>query len=171
MIIPCSASNCTYSTAFHVHQLSDVGGRARDLGRHHSGREPLLSPIIPTDNPTLDLELDWQDLFAIMEPEVSGRWNNCEISFSEKRWVKKQTKLDWLCILPLQNTVVDTMTSFNNVLESRARGTLPVESETGNLNCNNLDNGITDAHQDAHLVETPLQHGKSFRTGVCCQNS
>ncbi|XP_034450173.1 endoplasmic reticulum membrane sensor NFE2L1-like [Hippoglossus hippoglossus] len=107
-------------------QLSDVGRRGGDLGRHHSGREPLLSPIIPTDNPTLDLELDWQDLFAIMEPE---------------------------------NTDVDTMRSFDNVLESRPPVTPPVESETLNLNCNNLDNGIADAHQDAHLVEIPLQHG------------
>ncbi|CAB1429385.1 unnamed protein product [Pleuronectes platessa] len=108
-------------------ELSDDGGRGGDLGRHHSSREPLLSPIIPTDNPTLDLELDWQDLFAIMEPE---------------------------------NTDADTMTSLDNVLESRPPGPPPpVESETFNLNCNNLDNGITDAHQGAHLVETPLQHG------------
>ncbi|XP_062263136.1 endoplasmic reticulum membrane sensor NFE2L1a [Platichthys flesus] len=107
-------------------ELSDDGGRGGDLGRHHSGREPLLSPIIPTDNPNLDLELDWQDLFAIMEPE---------------------------------NTDVDTMTSLDNVLESRPPGPPPVESETFNLNCNNLDNVITDAHQGAHLAETPLQHG------------
>ncbi|XP_019959228.2 endoplasmic reticulum membrane sensor NFE2L1-like [Paralichthys olivaceus] len=104
-------------------QLSDVGGGGGDLGSHHSGRETLLSP---TDNPTLDLELDWQDLFAIMEPV---------------------------------NTDVDPMTSFDNVLESRPPGTLPIESETLNLNYNNLENGIADAHQDAQLVETPLQHG------------
>uniref|UniRef100_A0A3B5B432 Endoplasmic reticulum membrane sensor NFE2L1 n=1 Tax=Stegastes partitus TaxID=144197 RepID=A0A3B5B432_9TELE len=31
--------------------------------------EPQLSPIIPTGNPSLDLELDWQDLLSIMDPE------------------------------------------------------------------------------------------------------
>ncbi|KAF3699555.1 Nuclear factor erythroid 2-related factor 1 [Channa argus] len=31
--------------------------------------EPQLSSIMPTDNQSLDLELHWQDLFTIMEPE------------------------------------------------------------------------------------------------------
>ncbi|XP_071330954.1 endoplasmic reticulum membrane sensor NFE2L1a [Trachinotus anak] len=50
-------------------QLSDVGGRRGDLECHSPGREPLISPIIPTDSPSLDMELHWRDLFAIMEPE------------------------------------------------------------------------------------------------------
>ncbi|XP_040011782.1 endoplasmic reticulum membrane sensor NFE2L1a isoform X2 [Xiphias gladius] len=50
-------------------QLRDVGGTRGDLESPPLGREPLLSPIIPTVNPSLDLELHWQDLFAIMEPE------------------------------------------------------------------------------------------------------
>lgn len=50
-------------------QLCDVAGRRGDLEYQPSGREPLLSPIIPTGNPSSDLELHWQDLLAIMEPE------------------------------------------------------------------------------------------------------
>ncbi|KAK2832768.1 hypothetical protein Q5P01_016657 [Channa striata] len=45
----------------------------RDVGRREDleplPMEPLLSPNMPTDNHSLDLELRWQDLFAIMEPE------------------------------------------------------------------------------------------------------
>ncbi|XP_029292894.1 endoplasmic reticulum membrane sensor NFE2L1a isoform X2 [Cottoperca gobio] len=47
----------------------DVGGRRGDLERQPPGREPLLSHTSPTSNPSLDLELHWQDLLAIMEPE------------------------------------------------------------------------------------------------------
>ncbi|XP_028267181.1 endoplasmic reticulum membrane sensor NFE2L1-like [Parambassis ranga] len=47
-------------------QLSGVECRREDL---LSDREPPLSPIIPTDNPSLEMELHWQDLLAIMEPE------------------------------------------------------------------------------------------------------
>ncbi|XP_069033432.1 endoplasmic reticulum membrane sensor NFE2L1a [Embiotoca jacksoni] len=50
-------------------QLSDVAGRRGDLDCCSSDRDPLLPPIIPTNNPSLDLELQWQDLLAIMEPE------------------------------------------------------------------------------------------------------
>ncbi|AWP18352.1 putative nuclear factor erythroid 2-related factor 1-like [Scophthalmus maximus] len=49
-------------------QSSYVDGRTGDL---EQGREPVLSRIIPTDTSSLDLELHWQDLLAIMEPEVS----------------------------------------------------------------------------------------------------
>ena len=35
-------------------------------------RGPLLSPLIPSEQPPLDLELQWEDLLAIMEPHVSG---------------------------------------------------------------------------------------------------
>lgn len=52
---------------FFVLKLSD---RRRDLEPHPTARELQLSPAIPTDNNSLDLELHWQDLFAIMEPEV-----------------------------------------------------------------------------------------------------
>lgn len=47
-----------------------------DLEHQPSGGESLLSPI---ENPSLDLELDWQDLLAIMEPENAG----VEISSSD----------------------------------------------------------------------------------------
>ncbi|XP_067427330.1 endoplasmic reticulum membrane sensor NFE2L1a [Thunnus thynnus] len=50
-------------------QLCDVGGRRGDLEHQLPGREPQLSPTIPTDNPSLDLELHWLDLLAVMEPE------------------------------------------------------------------------------------------------------
>uniref|UniRef100_A0A3Q0S1K9 Endoplasmic reticulum membrane sensor NFE2L1 n=1 Tax=Amphilophus citrinellus TaxID=61819 RepID=A0A3Q0S1K9_AMPCI len=50
-------------------QLSDVIGRTEDLESQPSNRESFLPPIIPTDNPSMDLELHWQDLLAIMEPE------------------------------------------------------------------------------------------------------
>ncbi|XP_054463161.1 endoplasmic reticulum membrane sensor NFE2L1a [Anoplopoma fimbria] len=50
-------------------QFLDVGGRSGGLEPQPPGREPLLSHIIPTGNPSLDLELHWQDLLAIMEPE------------------------------------------------------------------------------------------------------
>ncbi|XP_047428921.1 endoplasmic reticulum membrane sensor NFE2L1a isoform X2 [Mugil cephalus] len=43
-------------------QLSD--GRSDDLESQSSGREPQLSPVISTD-----LELHWQDVLSIMEPE------------------------------------------------------------------------------------------------------
>ncbi|XP_034750362.1 endoplasmic reticulum membrane sensor NFE2L1a [Etheostoma cragini] len=50
-------------------QLHNVGGRREDQEQEPQGREPLLSQIIPIDNPSMDLELHWQDLLAIMEPE------------------------------------------------------------------------------------------------------
>ncbi|KAM7386153.1 hypothetical protein PAMA_008997 [Pampus argenteus] len=52
-------------------QLYDVGARRGDLEHQPPGREPQLSAIIPTDNASLDLELRWQDLFTIMEPEIT----------------------------------------------------------------------------------------------------
>nr|XP_020463830.1 nuclear factor erythroid 2-related factor 1-like isoform X2 [Monopterus albus] len=50
-------------------QLSDVGSREGDLDEHPLDAEALPSPIISTDNLSLNLELHWQDLFSIMEPE------------------------------------------------------------------------------------------------------
>lgn len=58
---------------FLVPQLHDVGGREGDLEHQSPDREPMLSPIIPTRNPSLDLELHWQDLLTIMGPQVTGR--------------------------------------------------------------------------------------------------
>lgn len=46
-------------------QLHDVGSRRGDLEHQRPDREP----IIPARNPSMDLELHWQDLLAIMEPE------------------------------------------------------------------------------------------------------
>ncbi|KAM6965893.1 endoplasmic reticulum membrane sensor NFE2L1-like [Tautogolabrus adspersus] len=46
-------------------QLQDVGRRRGDLESQPRGREP------PTGNPSVDLELHWQDLLAIMEPEAT----------------------------------------------------------------------------------------------------
>ncbi|XP_033934376.1 endoplasmic reticulum membrane sensor NFE2L1-like [Pseudochaenichthys georgianus] len=50
-------------------QLHDVEGRREDLAHQSPGREPLLSQINHHGNPLLEMELDWQDLLAIMEPE------------------------------------------------------------------------------------------------------
>ncbi|KAJ4932040.1 hypothetical protein JOQ06_010473 [Pogonophryne albipinna] len=50
-------------------QLHDVEGRREDLEHQSPGREPLLSQINHHGNPLLEMELDWQDLLAIMEPE------------------------------------------------------------------------------------------------------
>jgi len=36
-------------------------------------RGPMLSPLLPSEQPPVDLELQWQDLLAIMEPQVSGK--------------------------------------------------------------------------------------------------
>ncbi|XP_058508602.1 endoplasmic reticulum membrane sensor NFE2L1a isoform X1 [Solea solea] len=47
-------------------QLGD--GESRRGERRPQEREPLLSPVLTTENPSLDMELRWQDLFAIMEP-------------------------------------------------------------------------------------------------------
>uniref|UniRef100_UPI0037E76F3C endoplasmic reticulum membrane sensor NFE2L1a n=1 Tax=Semicossyphus pulcher TaxID=241346 RepID=UPI0037E76F3C len=52
-------------------QLRDVGSRGGDQENLPPGSERLLPPIIPTGNPSVDLELHWQDLLAIMEPENS----------------------------------------------------------------------------------------------------
>ncbi|KAG7221988.1 hypothetical protein INR49_028271 [Caranx melampygus] len=50
-------------------ELSDIGIRRGDIECNPPGRGPPLPPIICTDNCSLDLELHWQDLFAVMEPE------------------------------------------------------------------------------------------------------
>ncbi|XP_056263608.1 endoplasmic reticulum membrane sensor NFE2L1-like [Pseudoliparis swirei] len=50
-------------------QLHDVGGIRGDLGCQPPGREPLSAHITPTGNPSLELELHWQDLLAILDPE------------------------------------------------------------------------------------------------------
>ncbi|KAM4597853.1 endoplasmic reticulum membrane sensor NFE2L1a [Polymixia lowei] len=50
-------------------EVLGVDGEGADPERLSRGREPILSPLIPTDHPSLDLELQWQDLLAIMEPQ------------------------------------------------------------------------------------------------------
>ncbi|KAI4822504.1 hypothetical protein KUCAC02_008047 [Chaenocephalus aceratus] len=57
------------SAGFKEQQLHDVEGRREDLAHQSPGREPLLSQINHHGNPLLEMELDWQDLLAIMEPE------------------------------------------------------------------------------------------------------
>lgn len=52
---------------FTEEQLCDVGG-----GDLEHQPQPVLPPVIPNGNPSLDLELHWQDLVAIMEPENRG---------------------------------------------------------------------------------------------------
>uniref|UniRef100_A0A4W6CAW0 Nfe2 like bZIP transcription factor 1a n=1 Tax=Lates calcarifer TaxID=8187 RepID=A0A4W6CAW0_LATCA len=106
-------------------QLSDVGSRGEDLECHPPSREPLL--LTPSDNPSLDLEHHWQDLFSIMEHE---------------------------------NTEVDVITSIDHAVDLRPSGALlGVRSDALQQNCNNLDNGITNADHEVHLMETPPQHG------------
>lgn len=67
---------------FIVSQLCDVGG-----GDLEHQPQPMLPPVIPNGNPSLDLELHWQDLVAIMEPEVTGRMKIDKMTFGKK--VKK----------------------------------------------------------------------------------
>lgn len=107
-------------------QLSDVGGRTEDLDLESqpSNRESFLPPIIPTDNPSMDLELHWQDLLAIMEPE---------------------------------NTDMDMMT-FDHNLDSRQSGTFR-GIESGAACQHTCDNVVTEADQDARLMDTRLQPG------------
>nr|XP_046272308.1 endoplasmic reticulum membrane sensor NFE2L1a isoform X2 [Scatophagus argus] len=50
-------------------QLHDAGGRGGDMAHQTPNTELMLPSIIPTENSSLDLELHWQDLLAIMEPE------------------------------------------------------------------------------------------------------
>ena len=48
-------------------EILPPNGGAVDHESLSAERRPLLSPLIPSD-----LELQWQDLLAIMEPQVSG---------------------------------------------------------------------------------------------------
>lgn len=76
----------------------------------------------------------------------------------------RYNKLIYIFINPLQNTDVDTMTSFNHTRNSRATGTLQrVGSEALQQNCNSHDNDVTNADQEVPLMETPLQHGNSIQ--------
>lgn len=49
-----------------VETVDDESVPAREGG-------PMLSPLLPSEQPPMDLELQWQDLLAIMEPQVSGK--------------------------------------------------------------------------------------------------
>ncbi|XP_041673514.1 endoplasmic reticulum membrane sensor NFE2L1a [Cheilinus undulatus] len=53
---------------FTEEQFQDVGDRRSDLENLPGDTEPLLGP---TGNPSVDLELHWQDLLSIMEPETT----------------------------------------------------------------------------------------------------
>ncbi|XP_029365276.1 endoplasmic reticulum membrane sensor NFE2L1a isoform X2 [Echeneis naucrates] len=72
-------------------QQLNAFSRRGDVVCHPPDREPMLLPILPADNPSVDFELQWQDLLSIMEPEQG--------------------------IFPFQNTVVDMMTSFDHTQE------------------------------------------------------
>lgn len=101
-------------------QLNDVGNRGGDLEHQSPYRGPFLPPVIPTGNPSMDMELHWQDLLAIMEPEENGR------------------------IVPLQDTDVDIMTSFDHTENLGAAGTCEsLGSEVQQQNCNNHFHDIT----------------------------
>ncbi|KAM9843153.1 endoplasmic reticulum membrane sensor NFE2L1a [Aulostomus maculatus] len=55
---------------FTEEQACHVGDRRGGLEQQQPpGREPLLPPVIPTSISSMDLELHWQDLLAVMEPE------------------------------------------------------------------------------------------------------
>ncbi|XP_022609461.1 nuclear factor erythroid 2-related factor 1-like isoform X2 [Seriola dumerili] len=110
-------------------ELSDVGSRSGELERHPPGRNPLLSPIILSNNPSLDLELCWQDLFAIMEPENTDVDDDMMTSFDHAP-DSRPSGTPW-----------------------------GVGSAALHQNCNSLDNGITDVDQEVPLMETPVQHG------------
>lgn len=49
-----------------VVQLHDTGGGRSEL----ESREPLESNILHSTNLFLDLELHWQDLLGVLEPQV-----------------------------------------------------------------------------------------------------
>lgn len=60
---------CAYNicSVFHQHPDPELMGLEEDV--LFSAPRPLLSPLIPPGDPSLDLEQQWQDLFAIMEPQ------------------------------------------------------------------------------------------------------
>lgn len=58
---------------FSEEQLVGSGVRGGNQENHSSGRRPPCPSFISPGNPSVDLELHWQDLLAIMEPEVSRR--------------------------------------------------------------------------------------------------
>lgn len=51
-------------------QLHDADGGLDELELQSPGSQPS---ILPNTDPFMDLELHWQDLLAIMEPQVAGR--------------------------------------------------------------------------------------------------
>ncbi|XP_011601867.2 endoplasmic reticulum membrane sensor NFE2L1a isoform X1 [Takifugu rubripes] len=61
-------------------QFHDAGGGRGELELQSPGSEPLGSSILPSTNPFLDLELQWQDLLAIMEPQNNA---GCDTSAFE----------------------------------------------------------------------------------------
>lgn len=79
----CNVFHCNQHFTVFVPQLCDVGGRRGDLEHQLAGRDPQLSSIIPDDNPSSDLELHWQDLLDIMEPEVIWRRKQNTIKFGK----------------------------------------------------------------------------------------
>ncbi|XP_075999121.1 endoplasmic reticulum membrane sensor NFE2L1-like [Genypterus blacodes] len=69
----CISNELTQSEAAQICDgVLDDGGRRGDLEQQPTDRELHLSHDISTDNPSLDLELQWQDLMALMAPEYTS---------------------------------------------------------------------------------------------------
>ncbi|CAL8272753.1 unnamed protein product [Lota lota] len=90
---------------------------------------PLLSPLIPSEQPPLDLELQWQDLLAIMEP------HGLDVS----TWFPSNQDIDGLS------------GAIQNPLDAAILSNYPSSSNSYN------DNQIT--YQDFHLMEAALPLG------------
>ncbi|XP_029913614.1 endoplasmic reticulum membrane sensor NFE2L1a [Myripristis murdjan] len=101
------------------------------------GREALLAPVIPTGSPSLDLELHWQDLLAIMEPQDMDVDSPSMVSFP----VSGDPDVAW---------------------DSRTSGTLQdsgCEVPLRRLSNCHRDDSVPVADQDLSVIEAPLQHG------------
>lgn len=121
-------------------QPSDVSSTRGDLEPHQIGREREWWPGLPGDDPCLDMEIHWQDLFAIMQPEV--KYIPLHLAIKQLRLHDDKGSWDSSCILSLQNKDLHMMTLTS----------LDVGSEALHQHCSD-----TEANP-VHLMETPLQH-------------
>ncbi|TNN70626.1 Nuclear factor erythroid 2-related factor 1 [Liparis tanakae] len=90
-------------------QLHDAGGIRGDLECQPPGMEPPSAHSPPTGNPSLELELHWQDLLAILDPE---------------------------------NTNVDMLASFDEILNSRPTETLQGVGSEAELEVDFTEHGL-----------------------------
>ena len=73
-------SNADMCFVFCQHPDPELLGLDEEVS--FSAGRPLLSPLISPGDPSMDLEQQWQDLLAIMEPQVSPRLRRFLSTFS-----------------------------------------------------------------------------------------